>query len=248
VIRTYEEADLRRCRQLGCPRRHRLQAAARRGERLHLRGTRAGDWTQLVTQTTEGGMLKGNPQAKVKVVEFSSMTCPACAAFATTDEPNLTEQYVKSGNVSFELRNFVRDPLDITMSLVARCAGATPQFFTLTNGMFADQKSFFERLQSVPEAQLTQLQSLSPAQQFAQMAQLSGIQEWAAQRGLPSGKTGQCLANQAEIDRLVQMNSDASSSYDIPGTPTFLVNNEVVQPQPGQNNWQALEQAIKAAL
>lgn len=207
-----------------------------------------GDWTKLVSQTAEGGLLMGNPQAKVKVVEFGSMTCGACAAFATTDEPKLVDQYVKTGNVSFEFRNFVRDPLDITMALVARCAGASPQFFTLTDGMFADQKSFFDKIQAAPQDQLAALQSQPPAQQFQRMAQLSGLQEWAAQRGLPSGRTAQCLANQAEIDRLVQMNSDASSTYDIPGTPTFLVNNEVVKPQPGESNWASLEGAIKGAL
>lgn len=206
-----------------------------------------GDWTKLVSQTTEGGMLMGNPQAKVKVVEFGSMTCGACAAFATEDEPKLVDQYVKTGNVSFEFRNFVRDPLDIAMALVARCAGATPQFFALTDAMFAEQRSFFERIQAAPQDQLAALQSLPPAQQFQRTAQFAGVQEFAAQRGVPSGRSSQCLANQAEIDRLVQMNSDASSSYDIPGTPTFLVNNEVVRPQPGQNNWQALEAAIKAA-
>lgn len=207
-----------------------------------------GDWTQLVNQTPEGGMLKGNPNAPVRVVEFSSMTCPACAAFATQDEPKLTDQYVKTGQVAFEFRNFVRDPLDMTMALVARCAGANPQFYSLTNAMFADQKTFFDRLQAVPEAQLTALQSQPPAQQFQAMAQLSGLQEWAAQRGLPSGRSSQCLANQAEIDRLVQMNSDASSSYELRGTPTFLVNNQVVQPQPNDTNWSSLERAIKAAL
>ena len=206
-----------------------------------------GDWSQLVSQTTEGGMLMGNPQAAVKVVEFGSMTCHVCAEFATKDEPKLVDNYVKTGNVSFEFRNFVRDPLDIAMALITRCAGATPQFFTLTNGMYAEQKSFFDKIQSVPQDQLQALQSLPPAQQFQRMAQYAGVQEWAAQRGLPSGKTGQCLANQAEIDKIVQMNSDASSSYDIPGTPTFLVNGEEVKPTPGQSNWQALEAAIKAA-
>ena len=207
-----------------------------------------GDWSQLVTATTEGGMLMGNPQAKVKVVEFGSMTCHVCAEFATKDEPALVDNYVKKGNVSFELRNFVRDSLDITMSLVTRCAGATPQFFTLTNGMFKDQKAFFDRIQTAPQDQLAAMQGMTPAQQFARTAQLAGVQEWAAQRGLPSGKTSQCLANQAEIDKLVQMNSDASSSYDIPGTPTFLVNGEELKLQPGQTNWTALEGAIKAAL
>ncbi|GAA3996494.1 DsbA family protein [Sphingomonas humi] len=206
-----------------------------------------GDWSKLVSQTTEGGMLMGNPQAKVKVVEFGSLTCPHCAEFAEKDQPKLINNYVKTGNVSFEFRNFVRDPLDITMSLITRCAGATPQFFTLTDGMYADQKSFFDRIQAVPEAQLTALQSMTPAQQFAKMAEYAGVQEWAAQRGLPSAKTSQCLANQAEIDRIVQMNSDASSSYDIPGTPTFLVNGEVVKGQAGQDTWQGVEAAIKAA-
>lgn len=207
-----------------------------------------GDWSQLVSQTTEGGMLMGNPQASVKVIEFASMTCPHCADFATKDKPKLVEQYVKTGNVSFEFRNFVGNGLDIAASLIARCSGATPQFYALTDGIFADQRSFFERFQAVPQDQLVALQSMSPAQQFQRTAQYAGLQEWAAQRGLPSGKSLQCLGNQAEIDRLVQMTSDASSTYDITGTPTFVVNGEEVRPQPGQGNWPALEGAIKAAL
>lgn len=207
-----------------------------------------GDWTKLVTQTSEGGMLMGNPQAAVKVVEFGSMTCSHCADFAREGEPKLVDQYVRSGNVSFEFRNYVRDPLDITASLIARCAGATPQFFTLTNGIFADQKMFFDRIQAVPQDQLAALQGMPPAQQFQRMAQLSGLQEWAAQRGLPSGRSSQCLANQAEIDRLVQMVSDSTTQYNIQGTPTFLINGEVVDIQPGTPTWQQLEGAIKEAL
>jgi protein-disulfide isomerase len=207
-----------------------------------------GDWSQLVNQTAEGGMLLGNPDAKVKVVEFASMTCPHCAAFATEDKPKLVDQYVKAGNVAFEFRNYVTNSFDITASLIARCAGASPQFFTLTDGMFSDQRNFLERLSAIPQDQLAALQSQTPAQQFQQMAQLSGLQDWAAQRGLPSGKTSQCLANQAEIDRLVQMNADATSQYQIPGTPAFLVNGELVKNAPGQGNWEALEGAIKGAL
>jgi protein-disulfide isomerase len=204
-----------------------------------------GDWSQLVNQTAEGGMLLGNPNAKVKLVEFASMTCPACAAFSTQDKPKLVDQYVKTGNVSFEFRNYVRDPLDITASLVTRCAGATPQFFALTDGMFADQKAIFDRIGAVPQDQLAALQQLPPAQQFQRMAQLSGLQEWAAQRGLPSAKSTQCLANQAEIDRLVQMVSDATSQYDISGTPTFLVNGEVRSLKVGSPSFDQIQGCIK---
>src|SRR4028118_1081315 len=85
-----------------------------------------GDWSQLVTQTPEGGIMMGNPNAKVKVVEFASMTCSHCAAFAVQDKPKLVDQYVKTGNVSFEFRNLVANGLDITASLIARCGGASP--------------------------------------------------------------------------------------------------------------------------
>jgi len=155
---------------------------------------------------------------------------------------------VKNGNVSYEFRNFVRDPLDISASLIARCAGANPQFFALTNGIYADQTSFFERLQAVPEQQLSALQQMTPAQQAAKMAEYTGLQEWAAQRGLPSGKSSQCLGNQAEIERLVQMVSEASSQYTIEGTPTFVLNGEVVPIEVGTPTWTQLEAAIKKAL
>jgi protein-disulfide isomerase len=190
-------------------------------------------------------MLMGNPDAKVKLVEYASLTCPHCAEFSEKGEPQLLDKYVKSGQVSYEYRNFVRDPLDITMSLIARCAGASPQFFQLNKAMFADQKSVFDRLQSVPQQQLASLQTQPPAQQFQSYAKLAGLQEWAAQRGLPSAKTSACLSNQQDIEKLVQMNSDAVSQYNLPGTPTFLINGEVV---PETATWQLLEPKLKEAL
>jgi len=209
-----------------------------------------GDWSQMVRQTTEGGMLMGNPDAPVKVVEFSSMTCPHCAHFAENGAPKLVSDYVKTGQVSFELRNFVRDPFDITMALIARCAGATPQYFTMTDALFKNQAAAFEKVQAAPPAELQALANLPPAQQFARYAQYAGLQEFAAQRGLPSAKTSQCLANQQETEKLVQMNSDASTNYQLSGTPTFLINNKVVDmPGVAENDvWKTLEQRIRDAL
>ena len=40
-----------------------------------------GDWSTVVTKTAEGGFVMGNPNAKVKLVEFGSLTCPHCAEF-----------------------------------------------------------------------------------------------------------------------------------------------------------------------
>jgi len=205
---------------------------------------KSGDWAEIVIATPQGGFQMGNPNAKVKLVEYGSMTCPHCREFDETGVGPLTEKYVKNGQVAYEFRNFVRDPLDVTGSMITRCNGPK-SFFPLTRAMFADQANWFAKIQAAPQKQMEQLSTLPPAQQFAQMASIAGFQQWAAMRGVPSAKSNACLANQGEADRLVQMNSDAVSTYNVSGTPTFIINGKVVDAPP---TWAALEPEIKKAL
>ena len=104
------------------------------------------------------------------------------------------------------------------------------------------------KIQAADPAVMQQVQALPPQQQFGELAKVAGFQDWAAMRGLPAEKSAACLANQSEVDRLVQMQNDAISTYDIPGTPAFLLNGEVVKTEPGATIWAQLEQQIKSAL
>ena len=54
-----------------------------------------------------------------------------------------------------------------------------------------------------------------------------------------------CLANQAEVNRLVQMQSDAVNDFNVPGTPAFLINGDLVE---NASSWEALEPEIRKAL
>lgn len=206
-----------------------------------------GDWTQTVTQTAEGGFLMGNPDAPVKLVEFGSMTCPHCAEFDEAAMGAITNTYVKSGRVSFEFRNFVRDQLDLTAAVVARCGGPS-SFFGLTSQMFEGQKEMFERVQSADQAQIAAIESLPPAQKLPRFAELAGLKQWATMRGVPSAKLDQCLADQGQIDRIVAMQNDATSAFQISGTPSFLINGEVVQFEGSQPLWNQLEAKLREAL
>jgi protein-disulfide isomerase len=206
-----------------------------------------GDWSTVVNETAAGGFLMGNPNAKVQVIEFGSMTCPHCAEFDEQAMKPLIDNYVKSGKIGFEFRNFVRDPFDVAASLVARCGGTT-SFFGLTRGLFADQRNWMAKIQTADPNAMQQVQSLPPNQQFAEIAKMAGFQDWAAMRGVPAEKTAACLANQTEVDRLVQMQNDAVSTHDISGTPSFLLNGEVVTIEPGSTVWSQVEAKIKAAL
>jgi protein-disulfide isomerase len=203
-----------------------------------------GDWTQTVTETPEGGFLMGNPQAKVKVVEFGSLTCGVCAAFAQEGEPALIEKYVKSGQVSFEFRNFVRDGADLAAALLSRCGG-TNAFFPLTDQLFAAQSEWLGKLQTMSPAQAQQLEGLPPGQAAVGMAQAAGLDQFVRVRGIPAAKAQACLADEGKVKRLVDGTQNAVKQYQVAGTPTFLINNNVV---PDSANWKTLEPAIQQAL
>ena len=203
-----------------------------------------GDWSTIVAKTPEGGYVMGNPAATVKLVEFGSMTCPHCAEFEEKGVKALIDNYVKKGLVSFEFRNFVRDPYDLTASLLARCGGEA-SFFGLTRNLYADQQDWVGKIQAADPAKMQALQTMPPAQQFATIAELGGLKQYASLRGVPKAKGEQCLADQAAIDQLVQMNSDAVSQFSIPGTPSFVINGKLLD---ATASWDALEPKIKEAL
>ena len=203
-----------------------------------------GDWSTMVAKTPEGGFVMGNPGAKVKLIEYGSMTCPHCATFEEEGAKPLIDNYVKKGLVSYEFRNFVRDPYDLTASLLARCGGEA-SFFGLTRNLFADQQDWIGKIQAADPAKMQAVQSMPPAQQFATIADLAGLKQYASLRGVPQAKAEQCLADETAVNQLVQMNSDAVAQFSIPGTPSFVINGALVDKA---GSWKELEPKIKEAL
>ncbi|HEX8442050.1 MAG TPA: thioredoxin domain-containing protein [Allosphingosinicella sp.] len=201
-------------------------------------------WTDVVSATPQGGFVMGNPDAAVKVVEFASLTCGACANFAEQGFPNLVDKYVKTGQVSFELRNFVRDPADLAAALLSRCSGPGP-YFQLSEQLFAAQPDWLGKLQSMSPAAQQQLQAAQPSQAVSIYADQAGLLQFVRVRGVPAEKAQACLADQGALQSLVDGTSSAARDYDITGTPTFLINNRVV---PNAANWATLEPQIKAAV
>lgn len=204
----------------------------------------ARDWTQTVVATPQGGFRMGNPGAPVKLVEFGSMTCHVCRDFSKDASAALENNYVKTGQVSYEFRNFVRDPYDIVVSLLARCGGAQP-FFKLTEQLYTEQDEFVRKAQTMTPAQIKSMDALPAPQQFVQLAGVMELDKFVGIRGIPAAKAQACLTDQAATDRLVESTQAAGREYRIDGTPTFLINNEPVE---NAVQWATLEPKIKAAL
>jgi hypothetical protein len=85
----------------------------------------ARDWTATVVQTAEGGFRMGNPDARIKLVVYASITCPHCATFAASGTEPLMADYVRGGQVSWEYRPFLIFPSDPGIFQLLACRGPT---------------------------------------------------------------------------------------------------------------------------
>ena len=203
-----------------------------------------GEWAEVVSKTPEGGFVMGNPDAPVKVIEYGSLTCPHCADFAVNGLPQLIDKYVKTGQVSFESRNYVRDPIDMTAALLARCGGAKP-YFKLSDQLFARQEQWMTPFQSITDEQAKRLSAIPAEQQFGELAKVGGLIQFVKMRGIPETKANACLADKTALDELVSVRNAADSQYKVTGTPTFVLNGKVVE---NAASWGALEPAIRKAV
>ncbi len=199
-----------------------------------------GDWTESVTRTPEGGFLMGNPNAPVKLVEYASYTCPHCATFAQVGGPPLRETYVRSGQVSWEYRSFLRNAQDVAFSLLVQCM-PTEAAFRTADQIFEQQPAM---LGSVDESEAQRLQALPPEQQIAPLARAMELDTFFARRGLPESRFGQCLGNGQAVQQLTDQTNRAVSELQVQGTPTFFVNGERVD----SSDWSGVEPRLRAAI
>lgn len=203
------------------------------------------DWTQTVARTAEGYVM-GNPSAPIKLVEYGSRLCPTCGAFAREGFQPLVENYVKSGKVSFEFREFlVHGPMDMPPALIGTCVGAEP-FFPLLEQMFAGQEQFINGMQRATPEVTRAIDAAPPAERFKLMAAAMGLTDFAKQRGVSEGKIDACLSDMGEIDRLTKLTQAKGPGGDgqVSGTPTFLLNGRVID---GAISWPQVETALKRA-
>ena len=199
-------------------------------------------WSDTVVATPEGGIMMGNPDAPIKLIEFGSYTCPHCAAFNKESHEALTRDYVNTGKVSFEYRNYVANPLDIAVALLARCSGPTA-FFPLSNQFFENQQPMIEKIQAAGEAPYQSAMSAPQAQRFGRVAQLAGLVEFAQQRGIPEAKATQCLADMQTAEMMAKVVERDTAKYEIKGTPSLIMNGTTLE----VTTWPALVEKLKEA-
>ena len=202
-----------------------------------------GDWTQVVSETPEGGYRMGNPAAPVKLIEYASLSCPFCARFDAEGVPTLRDKYVKSGQVSWEYRPYMNHPTDPAATVLVRCQGPDT-FFGLADQLYQSQSAWYGRVADAPPATLNAIQNMPPMQRNVALVKLAGLDEFFRQRGMPQSKIDSCLASQANLDKALEI-TNRGNKDGITGTPNFLINGKL---QPEAGDWKSLEPMLRAAI
>jgi protein-disulfide isomerase len=202
----------------------------------------AGGWTEQVVRTADGGFQMGNPNAPVKLIEYGSRSCPHCAHFSETGEPLLKSQYIATGKVSYEFRDFLIHPMDLAAILVGQCNGPST-FFPILDQMMATQEQMVAKLQALPPTFQSSLTG-SPSDQATKWAEALGYIQFVGQRGVPEAKARACLADPKATDALTQQMNTAQSQFNVDSTPTFIINGSKAE---GAYDWATLEPQLKAA-
>jgi protein-disulfide isomerase len=166
----------------------------------------AEDPQALVAQAK--GLALGNDAAPVKMLVFSDFQCPFCAQFASTMEPALHNEFVKTGKLQFVYYDF---PLggahkySFLMARAARCADDQNKFWQYHDLVLGQQADW----------------------SFEEDAPLGKIVEYGKAVGLDRGKFESCVKSVQHQD-VVSANRRLGERLGVNATPTLFINGKRV--------------------
>jgi protein-disulfide isomerase len=203
-------------------------------------GLVVGLWTLLwaplaIGEATEpsGERVLGSPDAPVTIVEYASLTCPACADFHVNTLPDLKERYIDTGKVRLVYRDFPLDAAALAASAIALCA-PEPQFFRFIDVFYRNQQRWRGASDAGPaQATLTELglPEAWAAGGFApevvrglmsEAAPIAALIRLAHSGGLKPESSAACLADLDLIEQVLASRLEGAQQG-VNSTPSFIV-------------------------
>ena len=147
------------------------------------------------------GMVYGDANAPVTIMEFGDYQCPGCANFALTVKPQVDLAYIESGQAKLVFHDFPLPghPHSFVAARAARCAGEQDRYFDYHDMIFRTQR------------------------QWSPMGSAVGhFNDLADELGLDSGAFRECLESDRHAD-IVTANLVLGQKLGVNSTPSVFV-------------------------
>ena len=167
----------------------------------------------------------GNPDAKITVKVFSSLTCPHCASFHKNIFEDLKKEYIDKDLVKFEHHSFPLDSAALNAEIIIRCLQDIDKKFQLLGEIYKKQN------------------------QWAVGSDINVINESIKKIGLDAGLSNatmdSCLKNESAKDQILNERIEAQKKYKIQSTPTIYINKKQYK---DQHKYKQFKKAIEKLL
>jgi protein-disulfide isomerase len=165
--------------------------------------------------------ILGADDAPITMIEYSSLTCPHCAALHREALPRIKETWIADGKVRLVYRHFPLDGLALRAAAVANCLEGE-RFFKFLDVLFKSQKKWSS--------------AKDPIKALGQLARLAGM----------SGeKVDACVNDEAEMNRILERYKHGRQTYGVASTPTVIVNGRKLE---GARSFAEYESIFKSLM
>ena len=144
----------------------------------------------------------GSPNAKVKAIEYFSLTCTHCAHFANVTMPQVEPNLIATNKLEIIYKDF---PLDQVALMAAQVARSLPvaEYYPFISALFASQDDW----------------AFTPGINYTE-----SIFKYAALAGMSRADYNAALANDKLKKFILTGQQEAETMYNINSTPSFIIN------------------------
>lgn len=181
--------------------------------------------------TNQQNFAMGDPNANVKITQYSDFLCPSCSQVSLGIMPRIVKEYVDTGKAYFEFR-----PLAFIAS------GSQ----TAAEGAFcaADQNKFWQYHDTAYNAVWTEYFSKGVDPSMVLLYSVDGVKTIGKVSGVEQDSFNSCMDNHDKRQEVIDF-TKTSQENGITGTPYFIVNDTPIK---GVPTYEILDAAIKSKL
>lgn len=148
----------------------------------------------------------GDVDAPLVLIEYSDYRCPFCGKFARDTMPVLVEEYVETGKIRFEWRDFpVFGQESVDGAMAARAAGEQGLYWEYHHAMYAD----------APERGHLKITD-------------EKILAWAKEVGVPDMEQFTKDLDDPQLRKKVDADTAEAREIGATGTPTFVLGGQII--------------------